>query len=583
MVISFRGPGGRAVKRLERTDQEHMALFSDYDIEEVIAQGNLATVYKCVRASEKQPFAVKVLSQELVTKHPEIIASFSGSPLAIERMRHPNIVPVIDRGIAGGLPYFVMEYVDGVSLATALEKRALDFAAKLNVALQMCKALSYAHLNGVIHRDIKPANVLIDKQGHVKVSDFGFAQMIALHPGEADLISGSPEYMSPEQRTGNQKLSAASDIYSLGVVIYKMFAGQLPGEPLAFPSYYDASVPAYVDEIVSKCLTREPAQRYPSAEAIKDKLLESAWGAHLPKSKKNEVLQGIGDIKTRFAVLDILKETDFGAVFLCENTVNHNRIIIKRIRGNTEGYKESTALGNLQHPNLVSIYSTSREDNAFSIVMEHLPGGSLNDRLVNPWEWKRAVTVIREVCQGLAFLHKNQLIHGNLRPSNILFTARGEVKITGCGLDEHYRGDEKSRNWYVYASEARTAASDMYSVGAILLEMVTGAVPNWHRGELVVNPQFNTLPTDVKNVLYRMLAQVPKDRYRSFDEVVPLLNGLLADDKPKRRNAPKPATSGTSKLLLVLLALVAIAALAFYFPEVSRSIVGTMKGLFGNS
>ena len=123
-----------------------MGLFSNYDIEDIIAEGDMATVYKCVQTSLKRPVAVKVLSQRLINRFPEIAKVFEKDFLIITRLNHPNIVPVIDRGMAGGLPYFVMEYVDGVPLNVVLKTRSLDLRKKLHIAVQICKALSYAHL-----------------------------------------------------------------------------------------------------------------------------------------------------------------------------------------------------------------------------------------------------------------------------------------------------------------------------------------------------------------------------------------------------------------------------------------------------
>lgn len=556
-----------------------MGLFSSYDIEDIIAEGDMATVYKCVQTSLKRPVAVKVLSQRLINRFPEIAKVFEKDFLIIARLNHPNIVPVIDRGMAGGLPYFVMEYVDGVPLNVVLKTRSLDLRNKLHIAVQICKALSYAHLNSVIHCDLKPANVLVDKAGNIQLTDFTIAQSVDIH-GDKQGLGSTPDYMSPEQKAGG-KLTAATDIYSLGVMMYEIFSGQLPGKSLTAPSYHDQAIPAYLDEIITTCLHPDPINRYASADKVKDKLLESLWGAHIQELKKKKVLQGMGDINTRFAMLDIIKETRFSSVYLCDNTINHHRVVVKKIPGTKDGYKESTVLSNLQHPNVVNIFGTSTEGDGFIIIMEYLSDGSLNDRLVHPWEWKKAVNTVKEICQGMAFNHANNLVHGNLRPSNILFSRTGEAKVGDCSLREHYRGDTTDTNWYAYPNQPISKLGDIYAAGTILYEMVCATAPMWSKGELVANKQFHLLPSGLQRGLKRMLAVVPKDRYRNFEEVVSELDGLIILGERKHIKKQKQDLSGAFTFLLILLLLSSLAAWAFYFPEVSGNLIKTIQGVLG--
>ncbi|MEE8388987.1 MAG: protein kinase [Acidiferrobacterales bacterium] len=556
-----------------------MGLFTNYDIEDIIAEGDMATVYKCVQTSPRRPVAVKVLSQQLINRYPEIAKVFEKEFLIIARLNHPNIVPVIDRGMAGGLPYFVMDYVDAIPLDVALKTRSLDLSNKLHMALQICKALSYAHLNGVIHRNLKPANVLVDKEGNIQITDFAIAQLVDIHADKQGLM-GTPDYMSPEQKVGS-KLTAATDVYSLGVIMYEIFTGQLPGKSLTAPSYHDQIIPAYLDEIITTCLHPDPINRYASADKVKDKMLESLWGAHIQELKKKRVLQGMGDINTRFAMLDVIKETRFGSLYLCDNTINHRRVVVKKVPGTKEGYKENTVLSNLQHPNVVNIFGTSTEDNGFIVIMEYLSRGNLNDRLVHPLAWKKAVNTVKEICQGMAFIHANNLVHGNLRPSNILFSRTGEAKVGDCSLREHYRGETTGANWYVYPNQPISKLGDIYAAGAILFEMICATVPTWRKSELVANKQFDSLPSDLQSSLKRMLAVVPKDRYRNFMEVIKELDGLIIHDEHKDIKKQKQVSSGAFTFLLILLLLSSMSALAFYFPEVPGNLIRTIQSVLG--
>jgi serine/threonine protein kinase len=558
-----------------------MTLFANYDIENIIAEGGTATIYKCVESSFKRPVAVKVLSQQLVNKYPEIITRFEQESSVLARLNHPNIVHVIDRGIVGGLPYVVMEYVDGMSLSSAVQRGALESRQKLDIVIQVCKALAYAHKNDVIHRDFKPANVLLDAEGNAHVANLGVAQLVDVPPDEHGPVTGATVYLSPEQKSGHGELTAATDIYALGVVMYEMFTGRLPDDPPASPSYYNPAIPAYLDEVITTCLNPDPEKRYASAGQVKDKLLEASYGAHLDEVKKKAVLEEIGDIKTRFVLLDVIKDRPFAAVYLCENTVNHNILVIKKVGDTMQGFKESTVLANLRHPNVVDIFGTSKEKDMFIIVMEYLVGGSLKDRLVKPWQWRAAVKTARDYCMGLAFLHKNQMVHGNLRPSNILFTGGGEAKISDCCLDEHYQDDDSVSNWYVYPNESRNELSDIYAAGAILFEMVTGTTPSWQRGQLLVNEHFQLLPADLQEVIRRMLAQVPKDRYRSVTEVIPLFDDLLETGKRKPARKQGRNRSAMPLLVVLLLLLGAVAALALLFPDMAASGIKSWKAWLG--
>jgi serine/threonine-protein kinase len=555
-----------------------MGLFSDYEIEELIAEGGMATLYRCRQTSLNRPVAVKVLSQRLMTQHPEIVEYFNNESLIIARLNHPNIVHVIDRGISGGLPYFVMEYVDGSSLDKLLAQNALNLERKLDIAVQISKALAYAHRNNVIHRDMKPANVLIDRDGNVQVADFGIARMMDARRGDNGPIMGTLDFMSPEQRGGKVALTPATDVYSFGVILYQMFTGQLPQSPLRLPSYYDPVIPSYLDELIARCLELDPAKRFPNGEAVKQRLLETMWGAHLKEPQKQKVLEGVGDITTRFAVLDVIAETPFGAVYLCENTVNHRKLVIKKALNSAKGLAESQQVMRLSHPHIAKIYGVSGDKRAFIIVSEYLPGGSLRDRLVNLWPWKDALRLARAIADALAVTHRLGIVHGNLRPSNILFAEDGAPKLTDYCLDEHYKDNAAEHNWYRYGSEAPGVTADIFALGVILYEMTLGNLPQWQRNELVINQRFRTLPFDLQDALRRMLAPVPKDRYRGFDEVIGVMDALLDFDRSK--HVPRRKTRSWTLPALSLL-FVGIAGFVYvYQPDLITDWLDRIFSLF---
>ncbi|MDB6069141.1 MAG: serine/threonine protein kinase, partial [Verrucomicrobiales bacterium] len=229
----------------------------------------------------------KILPPELSTR-PDLVERFSREARALARLDHPNIVKIFDFGrTTAGHLYFVMEFVDGLDLGRILRSRSLetppqDHGATLEIIGQICQALHYAHGKGIVHRDIKPANVLLSKEGHVKVADFGLARATepedgstGLKDGEAvtmsGMVMGTLEYMAPEQQEG-RRVDHRADIYALGVLFYQMLTGQLPRGAFLPPSRKSPSIDARLDKVVLKALQTEPAQRYQRASEMGDAL-----------------------------------------------------------------------------------------------------------------------------------------------------------------------------------------------------------------------------------------------------------------------------------------------------------------------
>jgi serine/threonine-protein kinase len=195
----------------------------------------------------------------------------------------------------------------------------------------------------------------------------------------------------------------------------------------------------------------------------------------------------------------------------------------------------------------VDIYGTAANGKVSIIVMEYLAGGSLKDRLASVPPWQECLHNLREICEGVAFLHKNRLVHGNLRPTNILMSEDGHAKLADVGLEEHYLEAEEQQNWYSLPDEPRSVRADMFSLGMIFSEMLTGSIPLQKKGRLVQNNTFRTLPTILRTALTRMLSPEPADRYDSLDEVLPLLDELIAHVHEYPTVPPSERTAGRSR------------------------------------
>ncbi len=235
--------------------------FPQFEVIECLGRGGMGVVYKARQKSLDRWVAIKVLAPERV--HEEGFSErFGREAKTLARMSHPNIVTVFDHGEADGLFYIVMEYVDGVNLRDLLREGKMAPEQALTIVPPICEALEYAHGKGVVHRDIKPENLLLDRDGRIKIADFGIASLVGAR-GEK---SGTPPYMAPEQEKGG--VDRRADIYALGVVLYEMLTGERPTRDLVAPSS-KVAVDGRIDEMVLRALEEEPARRYQTAEEFR--------------------------------------------------------------------------------------------------------------------------------------------------------------------------------------------------------------------------------------------------------------------------------------------------------------------------
>jgi len=262
-------------------------LFPQLEILECLGRGGMGAVYKARQPRLERFVALKILAPE--KQHdPQFAERFEREARALARLNHPNIVTVFDFGSvvgqasslpepAGKMPaplhYLLMEFVDGLTLRQLLQTGKIAPAEALNIVPKICEALQFAHEQGIVHRDIKPENILLDKQGRVKIADFGIAKIAGLDPKDLSLtgardVMGTPNYMAPEQVEKPQTVDHRADIYSLGVVFYELLTGELPLGKFAPPSQ-KVQVDVRLDEVVLHALEKEPARRYQHASQVK--------------------------------------------------------------------------------------------------------------------------------------------------------------------------------------------------------------------------------------------------------------------------------------------------------------------------
>jgi len=267
---------------------ESVLLNGRYRLLELVGSGGMAVVYRGEDTLLQRQVAVKVLREGFATD-PAFLARFQREARAVANLDHSSIVTVYDVGQDGNRHYIVMEYIDGQDLKTLVrQKGRLDVDETLDITIQVCAGVGHAHKAGIIHCDIKPQNVLVTKNGWAKVTDFGIARALS-ESGitESETVWGSPLYFSPEQAAGEPP-SPASDVYSIGVMMYEMLAGSPPFQaekPAALALMHmreeppplavrNPQVPPQLEWIVRKVLAKEPSARYRTAEQLAHVLVE---------------------------------------------------------------------------------------------------------------------------------------------------------------------------------------------------------------------------------------------------------------------------------------------------------------------
>jgi serine/threonine-protein kinase len=259
-------------------DLSGCALDGRYELHAVIGEGTFGRVYRGRDRRLARPVAVKVI-KPWWAEDPDWVRSFEREAQLLARVNDPGIVQIFDVGHAREGLYYVAELVEGESLADRLRRGPLPPGEARRIAEQLCRALTGAHSQRVVHRDVKPANVLIATDGRVKVGDFGIARLAeSSTDGAGATIVGTPRYMAPEQARG-RPTSPATDVYSVGVVLYEMLAGRPPFTEKAAvelalrhlndpPPPLPVRTPPMLEEIVGRALAKDPADRYPSAAAM---------------------------------------------------------------------------------------------------------------------------------------------------------------------------------------------------------------------------------------------------------------------------------------------------------------------------
>ena len=265
------------------TDEAVLKKLGKYELIEIIGRGAMGEVYKAHDPLIGRLVALKTITKGLAGR-PDLLERFNQEARSAGTLQHPNIVTIYELGQEGETPFIAMEFLEGESLDSLIERRpTLSVQEKLNHVIPVCRALNFAHKRGVIHRDIKPANVMLTKEGRIKVVDFGIARQIDSNLTQTDSIIGTLAYMSPQQIRG-ERADARSDIWATGVMLYELLTYQRPfdgpnqaalvlniSKDDVLPPSIKAAVPdcgPALEALVDKMLAKDIQQRYQNMEAV---------------------------------------------------------------------------------------------------------------------------------------------------------------------------------------------------------------------------------------------------------------------------------------------------------------------------
>ena len=514
-----------------------------YEILGEVGRGAMGVVYKARQVALNRMVALKMI-RDSVLAGPQQLDDFRREAEAVAQLRHPGIVHVYEFGIHNGLPFFSMELVEGGSLADKLRGRSLPPMDAARLVVTLARAIHHAHQQRIIHRDLKPANILLaevqspkskvqsQEEGRrpssrefelwtAKITDFGLAKRLDHAPSTHGGFKGTPNYMAPEQAADAQrKVGPAIDIYALGAVLYELLAGRPPfvGRSLAdvldqlrfhhpqSPSAWKPGLPADIETICLKCLEKEPAKRYATAEElaqdldaflngepIKGRTSGDQVGARLDKLlRPSKSLLKPWITKVGLELQTTVERGDGVTVYRGRLVESDRPVHIKVVSSSADEAKrcdlihEAAVLARLEHPGLPRFRMAGEQDGHQYLVCDWTEGINLRHHALQSRPAPAEVARLMEsLCHILDYAHCQGFVHHDLRPENVLCTAEG-MKVLNIGLprppDETADPSQSQLlNILRYKAPEQmdaepapvTVGVNVYTLGTILYEMLT--------------------------------------------------------------------------------------------------------------
>lgn len=590
---------------------------SGYDLVEELGRGGMGVVYRARHQPTGRQVALKVLRNGALAGGQER-SRFRLEAESAARLRHPGVVAIEELGLDSPLPYFAMELIDGGSLDRTLAGRPQPTMGAARLIRALAGAVQAAHELQIIHRDLKPANILLRRPPGPRsadpgtaaepllatldgwepmIADFGLAKRLDAESTawtQDGAILGTASYMAPEQAAGRvREIGPAADIYSLGAILYELLTGVPPfkaetwsqtvalvlkQEPTP-PGRLEQTVPQDIETICLKCLEKDPLERYGSAADLAGDLNRFLIGEvivaqPLPREERirrlalrddirlvSEIGRGPGSVVYR-ALFGPLQQTVAVKVF--DRVESPPDDWEPRFRGAADSWSV------LSHPQVIVPQRSGTWDGSRYLVLDHVPLGSLVAAEGTRRPIRQVLEILHQLTEIVSYLHRQGVIHGNLKATNVLVAAGGMPRLTDFhptgtleaglpsthdGLGPAAVGTLAPERLSAPRAELRIG-TDLYGLGVVLYELLAGRPPflaasarETAEQVLTVDPQppsaFNRdVPPELDWVCLRCLVKSPARRFARAYELQTRLQ-RVRDDLDSAAS-PRPARSGRS-------------------------------------
>jgi serine/threonine protein kinase len=583
---------GESISISPTTDLERQARWAEragFEIEEVLTYGVRDAVYKARQVHLNRSVALKILTV-LAATEPHAVARLRQEAQAVALLDHPNIVRIYSSGELAGRTYLAFEYVPGGSLVERFADQPVRPSQAAQLVRQLAEAMQYAHGRGVLHCALKPSNILLTADGTPKITNFGLSVLLEQPEAERHLtFRRLPTYMAPELVDGRAPVGPTADVYALGAILYTLLTGQPPflGETVAqttelvrsheppSASLVQGGVPKVLDAVCWRCLAKEPIGRYQSAGELAATLADflGADRSTLPQPGALPEFPGYETIRE-------LGRGTLTVVYEVQHRDSGRRLALKTMRPDVQSGRPvrellrdvAQSVARLRHPNIVEVHECFQVAGRLCILMELLPGGSLAQRPARQMPVIEAAVLVATLARTLATVHRQGIIHGDLKPSKVLLTADGMPKITAFVIGRHQKEPPPEQQMAMTMhgpqvmgtprylapeqllgnTKAIGPATDVHALGLILYELLTGwlpyrAVTLWEMMAQVANepPQppralRADLPADLETICLHCLAKQPEQRYPHAGILAEELDHFLAGKPLSWQVAPNP-------------------------------------------
>lgn len=502
----------------------------------IIATGGMGVVFRAWDVANERSVAIKMIKSG-VSGNSEYLKRFQLEAWAVAQLTHPGVVRLYSFGEREGVPHYVMEFVEGGSLNDCLDGQAKDPRWSASLVEQLARTMQYVHDRGIVHRDLKPANVLMASESDEdvrdngqqlipKITDFGLAKCLTnpetglTVPGQ---VVGTASYMSPEQAGGLAEVGKPADIYALGAILFELLTGKPPfrgttremtvamvcNDDPPYPSDFNPTVPSDLETICLRCLEKDPARRYLSADDLAEDL--HRWQNGRPiiarpvrgPERDARLASRIG-----FQIAGLLGTTGCTALYSAIQTSIDRRVTLKLSTGRAGSpqhdvvKREAAVLKMLESPYVLRLLDYGEQYGQPYIVLDHVEGGVLLSRVLRdevvgksnrkPVPPRRAAELCLMIAVGVQSFHDQGVMHGGLHSGSVLLSRDMNVKLIGFEsarrLNEPMVGDLRSAPKGVptafIAPESLAGnadhvgrAIDVYGIGAILYDLLTGQPP----------------------------------------------------------------------------------------------------------